>query len=161
MVERKFLAHYLDANFNASETDYTRLGKDLEEFSENLNPQVDVKKNIIGLNSIHVYGYQPQGEVTPYYVDFDDALSDKIMSIINNRDTGDKLNSSIVDVLMKPGATESDPPTIIWAYKENCVVVPTSMGGNTSGVQAPFTIYKTGERVKGTFDLTTKKFTAG
>lgn len=160
MIERKYLAHYIDAAFSASEPEYVRLGKDLEEYSENLNPQVEVKRNIMGMVDARVYGYQPQGEVTPFYLDYDDTLSDKIMSIINKRETGDSLNTTVVDVLMRPGATENDAPTVIWAYKESCVVVPSSSGGNTSGAQAPFTIYKTGERVKGTFNLTTRTFTA-
>ena len=33
------------------------------------------------------------------------------------------------------------------------------VGGDTSGVQIPFTIYNAGERVKGNWDTTTKAFT--
>ena len=36
------------------------------------------------------------------------------------------------------------------------MVVPTSMGGDTSGVQVPFSVYYCGNRTKGTFDLTKK-----
>ncbi len=161
MVERKYMAHYIDAAFGRGETAYERLGKDLEEYTENLNPQVDAKRNILGENSVHVYGYQPQSEVTPFYIDYEDELSEAILDIINNRKTGDDLRTTMVDVLLKPGASNEDPPTVIWAYKEDCVVVPSSgPGGNTTGVQTPFTIYKAGNRVKGTFDLSTKEFTA-
>ena len=52
-IERKYLAHYLDAKFGIkgeSEQTYTpaydRLGKDLEEYNEELNPDVEVSKNI-------------------------------------------------------------------------------------------------------------------
>ena len=141
MVERKYLAHFIDASFGNDE--YVRLGKDLEEFSENLNPQVDAKRNILGENSVHVFGYQPQSEVTPYYIDYSDSLSEKLMDIINNRKVGDDLNTTIVDVLLKPGATSDTAPTVQWAYREDCVIVPSSAGGNTNGVQAPFSIYKT------------------
>lgn len=158
MIERKYLAHFIDASFGEGE--YVRLGKDLEEFSENLNPQVEAKRNILGENSVHVFGYQPQSEVSPYYIDYSDPLSEKLMDIINDREIGDGLKTSVVDALLKPGATKDVPPTVQWAYKEDCVIVPSSAGGNTSGVQAPFTIYKIGNRVKGTFDLATKKFTA-
>lgn len=159
MVERKFLAHYIDASFGGSVEDYQRIGKDLEEYNENLNPQVDAKRNILGENTVKVYGYQPQSEVSPYFIDYDDTLSEKLMDIINNRKTGDDLKTTMVDVLLKPGDTSDAPPTVVWAYREDCVVVPGSSGGNTVGVQAPFTIYKTGNRTKGTFDINTKKFT--
>lgn len=161
MVERKYMAHYIDANFGSGETLYVRLGEDLEEYTENLNPQVDAKRNILGENSVRVYGYQPQSEVTPYYIDYEDDLSKAIMDIINNRKTGDDLRTTMVDVLLKPGSSPDSPPTVVFAHREDCVVVPsTGLGGNTTGVQTPFTIYKAGNRVKGTFDLTTKEFTA-
>lgn len=48
---------------------------------------------------------------------------------------------------------------ILWAYREDIWVVPNSVGGDTSGVQIPFSVYNAGNRVKGTFDMKTKKFT--
>ena len=48
MVERKYMAHYIDASFGGTQTNYVRLGKDLEEYTENLNPQVEAKRNILG-----------------------------------------------------------------------------------------------------------------
>lgn len=162
-VERKYLAHYIDAAFDSTyaASSYVRLGKDLEEFSEELNPDVEVNKNILGEQSVKVSGYEVQGEVDPfYYEDYDDALSNKIMEIANERATGNKCLTTMVDVLLKPGATSGSAPTVVWAYREDCYVVPNSVGGDTSGIQIPFTVYKAGNRVKGTFDVTTKKFTA-
>ena len=76
MVERKYLAHYLDAAFGGEETDYTRLGRHLEEYSEELNPDVEVTKNIIGEQSVVHNGYEVQAEVSPFYFDsFDDKLT--------------------------------------------------------------------------------------
>ncbi|MFQ7551175.1 MAG: hypothetical protein ACLRMZ_13695 [Blautia marasmi] len=40
-------------------------------------------------------------------------------------------------------------------------MIPDSVGGDTTGVQIPFTVYNAGNRVEGKFDLSTKKFTAG
>ena len=39
MIERKYLAHYVDAAFDMTyaDTEYVRLGKDLEEYSEEQN----------------------------------------------------------------------------------------------------------------------------
>lgn len=164
MIERKYLAHYLDAAFDTTyaATNYVRLGKDLEDFSEELNSDVQTSKNILGEQSVKVAGYEPQGSVDPfYYDDYDDALSNKIMDIANTRATGDKCKTSMVDVLLKPGATEDDEPTVVWAYREDCYIVPNSVGGDTTGVQTPFTVYKSGNRVKGNFSLGTKKFTEG
>jgi hypothetical protein len=81
------------------------------------------------------------------------------MDIAMNRTTGDGCKTTTVDVLLKPGATADEEPSVVWAYREDCYVVPESIGGNTTGVQVPFTIHRAGNRVKGTFDLKTKKFT--
>lgn len=161
MTERKYLAHYLDSAFDTtgSAATYVRLGKDLEEYSVNLGPSVERKTNILGENSVVVSGYDVSTGVSPYYYDYDDALSEKVMDIAMNRTTGDGCKTTTVDVLLKPGTTADDAPTVLWAYREDCYVVPESVGGDTTGVQIPFTIHRAGNRVKGTFDLSTKKFT--
>lgn len=163
MVERKYLAHYIDAAFDTTyaETEYVRLGKNLEEYSEELNPDVTVTKNIQGEQSVQHSGYEVQADVDPYYYeDYDDTLSEKIMELANTRATGDKCKTSMVDVLLKPGASEDVEPTVVWAYREDVYLIPNSVGGDTSGIQTPFTLYKAGNRVKGTFSLSTKEFTA-
>lgn len=162
MVERKYLAHYLDGKFDMtySSTEYSRIGKDLEEYSEELNPEVEVTKNIIGEQSVRHSGYEVSADVDPFYFEnYDDALSNKIMELAMTRATGDKCRTSMVDVLLKPGATEDEAPTVVWAYREDVVIAVNSVGGDTTGIQTPFTVYKAGNRVKGTWDMTTKKFT--
>ena len=163
MTERKYLAHYIDSAFDktAAAAAYVRLGKDLEEYSVELNPDVETRKNILGENSVSINGYEASSSVSPFYYDYDDALSQKVMDIAMNRTTGDGCKTTVVDVLLKPGADESAKPETLWAYREDCYVVPESVGGDTSGVQIPFTIHRAGNRVKGTFDIETKKFTEG
>ena len=158
-AERKYLAHYIDGAFSADSPEYVRLGKDLEEYGVELNPDVETKKNILGENSVVINGYEVSSSVEPFYYEYDDSLSEKIMNIANERLTGDACKTTVVDVLLKPGAEGADPDCV-WAYQEDCYVVPESVGGDTSGVQVPFTIHRAGNRKKGTFDLSAKKFTA-
>lgn len=155
-AERKYLAHFIDSAFDTTYAapTYVRLGKDLEEYAIELNPDVETKKNILGENSVVVNGYEVSSSVDPYYYEYDDSLSVKIWDIGMNRTTGDGCKTSVVDVLLKADGT------VLEAWREDCYVVPESIGGDTSGVQMPFTIHRAGNRVKGTFDLSTKKFTA-
>lgn len=159
-AERKYLAHYLDAAFDTSyaAAEYVRLGKDLEEFSVELNPDVETSKNILGENSVKHSGYDASSDADPVYYEYDDALTEKMMEIAMLRKTGDACKTSYVEVLLKP--TEN-APTVIRAVREDVIVVPNSYGGDTSGVQVPFTVHFAGNRVVGTFDLETKKFTEG
>ena len=152
-IERKYLAHYIDSAFSASSPTYVRLGKDLEEYNEELNPDVEVNKNILGEQNVQHNGYEVQSEVDPYYAYEGDALFTKLCEIANERKTGDACVTTKVDVLL------SATGTVVWAYREDCYVVPNSLGGDTSGVQIPFAVYNAGNRVAGTFDTTTNTFT--
>ena len=152
-MERKFLAHYIDASMGANPTQYTRLGKDLESYSEELNPQVDVRRNILGEQNVIHNGYQVQSTAEPWYADEDDPMFVPLKNIANNRLTGEDCKTTRVEVLVDESGTQ------IWAYREDCWLVPNSVGGDTSGVQIPFNVYNAGNRVSGTFNTSTKVFT--
>ena len=160
-AERKYLAHYLDAAFDTTyaETNYVRLGKDLEEFTVELNPDVETSKNILGENSVKHNGYEASSDADPVYYEYDDALTEKMMEFAMLRKSGDACKTSYVEVLLKPGEDGAEP-TVIRAVREDVFVIPNSYGGDTSGVQVPFSINYAGNRTEGTFDIKTKKFTA-
>ena len=98
-------------------------------------------------------GYEIQSEVDPFYADYDDPLFEQLAKIANERLTGDDCVTTKVDVLLNADST------VVWAYREKVWVVPNTIGGDTSGVQIPFSVYNAGERVKGTWDVATKTFT--
>ncbi len=151
--KRQFLAHYIDSSFGSGTASYLRLGKDLEEYSIEMNPDVESKTNILGESSTNVKGYQPQASVESFYAYKGDELYEHLAECINSRETGSELETTVVDVLV-----ESDG-SIVWAYRENAIVVPNSIGGS-DGVQIPFDIYYNGNRTAGTWDTDTKSFTA-
>lgn len=155
-AERKYLAHYIDAAFDMTyaASDYVRLGKDLEEFSVELNPDVETSKNILGENSVKHSGYEASADADPIYYEYDDALTEKVMEIAMLRKTGDECKTSYVEVLLDAEGS------VIRAVREDVVLVPNSYGGDTSGVQVPFTIHFAGNRTEGSFDVSSKKFTA-
>lgn len=152
-IERKYLAHFIDASFGGETPNFVRLGKDLEEFIEELNPDVEVKKNILGEQNVVHNGYEVQSEVDPFYAYTGDPLYEQLALIANERKTGDDCKTTKVDVLLK------EDGSVEWAYREDVYVVPNSVGGDTSGVQIPFTVYNAGNRVAGTWDTKTKTFT--
>lgn len=115
---------------------------------------MEITKNILGEQSVQHNGYEVQSEVDPFYAVEGDALFTKLAEIANERKTGDDCKTTKVDVLLKADGT------VVWAYKEDVYVIPSSFGGDTSGVQIPFTVYNAGNRVKGTFTMSTKTFTA-
>ena len=66
-IERKYLAHFIDASFNGTPVNYIRLGNDLDEYNEELNPDVEVSQNILGEQNVQHNGYEVQSEVDPFY----------------------------------------------------------------------------------------------
>lgn len=155
-IERKYLAHFIDASFGTGSAtpNYIRLGADLEEYNLDMNPDIEVSKNILGDSTIKHNGYEPQSSVDTFYAVTGDALFETLSDIANERKTSDDCKTTAVDVLL------NDKGVVTWAYREDVMVVPTSMGGDTSGVQVPFSVYYCGNRTKGTFDVTKKTFTA-
>lgn len=152
--ERKYLAHYLDYTFGGtSGPSYTRIGKDLEEYNDELNPDVEQSKNILGESTVRHNGYEVSGEVDPFYADESDPLYAPLEEIANERKTGAACETTKVDVLF------AEDGSVVHAYRENVVVIPNSIGGDTSGYQIPFTIYSAGNREAGTWDKSTKTFT--
>ena len=151
-LERKYLAHFIDAAFNAESPEYFRLGQDLEEYSIEMNPDGEDKTNIIGEARYDLKGYKPSSNVDPFYAYEGDKLFEHLEEIINERATGAKTQTTVVDVRLNASGE------VVSAYREDVIVIPTSYGGDT-GIGLPFEIHYNGNRTKGTFDLKTKTFT--
>ena len=162
MIERKYLFHFIDAAFKKitsddgtppSSTNYVRLGKHLEQYDEELNPQTSVFNNILGEQIVLHTGYQASSSVEPYYAEEGDPLWEKLQDIANNRVTGDGCETTRIDGLM------DEEGNVLWAYMESCKVIPQKLGGNTSGVQVPFQVLNNGNRHRVNFNLSTKAAT--
>ena len=157
-IERKYMAHYLNAVFagDTGTAAYVRLGKDLEEYSPELSANVEKKSNIMGETSVTIDSYQKQGEVAPYYAEKDDPLFTKLQAIIDGDLVLDDLKTDIVEVKLWETESSGAYP----AVKEECYVEVSSYGGDTTGYQIPFNVHYTGVKTTGTFNVSTKTFTA-
>ena len=155
-IERKYLAHFINAAKPGSEASYERLGGDLEEFSPEMSAQVETKKNILGESSVLISGYEKTAAVEPFYAQSGSALFERLQSIIDGDLVLDDLKADVVDVKLWEAEAEGVYP----AVKETVYIEVTSYGGDTTGYQIPFTLHYTGEKVKGTFNVSTKTFTA-
>ncbi len=160
-IKRKFMAHFVDAAAPVAENhvpSYVRLGKDLEEFSVEMNANVETKNNILNEVSVNLDSYQPQASAEPYYAVVGDPLFTRLQDIIDNRLVLDDLKTTTVEVHL--WEQSGDAEGIYVAYQEECIIEVTSYGGDYTGYQIPFNLHHTGVRVKGTFNLSTKTFTA-
>ncbi len=154
-IERKYLAHFINTAGDATAV-YERLGKDLEEFSPELSAQVDTKKNILGETSVLISGYEKTAGVEPFYAEEGSALFARLQEIIDDGLVLDDLKADVVEVKLWEATQGNTYPAI----REEVIIEVTSYGGDTTGYQIPFTLHFTGNKVKGTFDVTSKTFTA-
>ena len=156
-IERKYMAHYLNANFANDDgtAGYVRLGQDLEEYSPELSANVEKKNNILGNTTVTIDSYQKQGEVSPYYAEKGDPRFEKLQTIIDGDLVLDDLKTDIVEVKLWGEASAGAYP----AVKEECYIEVSSYGGDTTGYQIPFNVHYTGVKTKGTFDVSKKTFT--
>ena len=155
-IERKYMAHYINAAKSGEEAVFERLGQDLEEFSPELSAQVETKKNILGESSVLISGYEKTAAVEPFYADQGSELFQRLQEIIDGDLVLDDLKADVVDVKL----WDADEAGAYPAVKETVFIEVTSYGGDTTGYQIPFTIHYTGEKVKGTFNVSTRTFTA-
>ena len=158
-IERKYMAHYIDAAAPATEPGtpkYVRIGKDLEEYSPEMSADVQKTKNILGETSVLVASYEKSGSVEPYYAEKGDPLFDRLQAIVDGGLVLDACNTTVVEVHMWE---EEDPENGFAAVKDDAVIEVSSYGGDSTGYQIPFTIHYKGAPVKGHFKPSTKTFT--
>ena len=161
MLERMYLAHFIDVNFDPTGTsaNYVRLGEGIEEFNVEMNPEIETTNDIVGNNNAVLKNYDVSASVDPYYFSHDDALSEKLQEICEKELKGDACKTTVVDVWLKPGA-DGGEPTVTSATRREVIVAVQSYGGDTAGVKIAFSINGSKNKKQGTFDLTSKKFTA-
>ena len=155
-IERKYLAHYINAAQSGQEADYERLGKDLSEFSPELSAQVETQKNILGQTSVVISGYEKTAAVEPYYAVAGSSLFAWLQSVIDEGKVLEDLKTDVVEVKLWEEETETGFPAI----REEVYIEVNSYGGDTTGYQIPFTIHYTGVKQKGSFQVDSRTFTA-
>ncbi len=147
-IARKYMGHFLDASFMDTTPVLYRLGKDLEEYNVEMNPNGEQKQNILGENTYQLSGYEVSASAEPYYAVVGDALFEKLQHIIDTQATDDTLKTYAYEVHLWEAGTATG--TLV-AYRQECYVVPTSYGGDTTGYQIPFEVHYVGEKVLGNF----------
>lgn len=143
---------FLDSTFGGDTPSWWRLGKDMDEFSVELNPDTTVVKNIWDETSVQDNGYEPSADADPYYANTDDDIYPTLLNIAMNRLRGDDCKTKILEVIV-----EDTSATTHKAWIEDVVVKPVSYGGDTSGFAIPFSISFDGNRKEVTVTITNGK----
>ena len=155
-IARKYMAHMIDANFGESTPNWYRLGKYLQEYNVELNPDTETFKNILGQSMFTHNGNERSSDAEPFYAEVGDPLFAKVQEIVDKDITDDRAKTSALEVHLWDGTAAAGYKAI----KQDCYITPTSYGGDTSGYQIPFTVNYVGDRVEGIYNPTTGEFSA-
>ncbi len=153
-IERKYLAHYINAAPDEAVAVYERLGTDLEEYSPEMSAQVETKENILGERSVAITGYEKTAAVEPYYADSGSPLFSYLQRIIDGDLTMSSLKTDVVEVKLWEDLIDNGFP----AVREEVYIEVTGYGGDTTGYQIPFTLHYTGRKTGGIFDVAAGEF---
>lgn len=153
-LTRGAYATYVDAamkHVSNGETgrNWYRIGKDIDDMSVDLSPDIETSKNILDESSAKDNGYEVSVEADPYYADPADAIYPKLKDIAMNRKKGGDCETTMLEVIIEDTeASQHD------AWIEDVIIKPTSYGGDTSGFHIPFSIYPQGNRKQGKVTIT-------
>ena len=148
-LKRSALLHYIDEKMGGTGSpSWYLIGKDVEDMSVELNPQLETFCNILDEQAANDTGYEPSVDVDTYYADPSDGdFYDKLKAIAMGRETGDDCKTTVLEVLIDKTTGPFD------AWTEDVIVKPTSYGGATGGVRIPYQITFVGNRRQGTVTM--------
>lgn len=136
---------------------YYTLGLGIEEMSTEMNANVETTADILGNSEIKIGSYSPTSSVSPYSVDTSDDIHEFLQSIIDEQKTLDDLLVDIIDVKLYEEATTGAYPAIM---QQGIVEITSYTRSASTGYTIDFNLHFKGNPVKGTFDPSTKKWTA-
>lgn len=150
-LKRSAHLFYIDTTFGGTTPNWYLVGKDVEDMSIELNPDVETKKNILDETTVNDNGYEPSISVDTYYANpSDGAFYTKIKDIAMNRLTGDECKTKVLEVVVDKTTGPYD------AWIEDAVIKPQSYGGPQGGISIPYNVHFDGNRKQGTATLANK-----
>ena len=144
------------AFFFKTETELEIIGKGMEEASISPSATVESVNDILGNTETTLSSYEKTTDLDPIYVEGGNKFSE---FLDNLEETNAILDDAVgTFVVVKMYKTTEETKYVAWEQK--AIVELTGFGGDTKGVNAPCTLHWIGERTMGTFDPSTKQFTA-
>ena len=147
--------------YTAAAGAWEAIGKDNDDLSKELNPDVETSKNVLGESTVRHSGYEPEIGVDPYYIDPSRKMYKHLAEIaIEERYSEADIGGYFAEAHFTTANAATKKMTG-YAYVRRASFVPQSVGGDTSGWAIPVNIYPTGTAAKKkiVYDMTTNEAT--
>lgn len=145
------------AFFYKTEDTLEIIGKGIEEASISPSAEIESVTDILGNTETTLSSYEKTTDLDPIYLEGGNKFSEWLDTL---EETDAILDDAVgTFVVVKLYKTTEETKYVAW--EQQAVVELTGFGGDTKGVNLPCTLHWIGERTMGTFDPSTKRFTAG
>ncbi len=147
--------------YTAESGAWEALGKDNDDLSKELNPDVETSKNVLGETTVTHSGYEPEIGVDPYYIDPSRKMYKHLAEVAIEEKYGE---ADVLGYFGEAHFTTANPNTkkmTGYVFIRQAYYVPQSVGGDTSGWAIPVNIYPIGAVTKKNivYDMTTNEAT--
>lgn len=144
------------AFFYKTENTLEIIGKGIEEASISPSAEIESVTDILGNTETTLSSYEKTTDLDPIYLEGGNKFSEWLDTL---EETDAILDDAVgTFVVVKLYKTTEETKYVAW--EQQAVVELTGFGGDTKGVNLPCTLHWIGERTMGTFDPSTKQFTA-
>lgn len=145
------------AFFYKTEDTLEIIGKGIEEASISPSAEIESVTDILGNTETTLSSYEKTTDLDPIYLEGGNKFSEWLDTL---EETDAILDDAVgTFVVVKLYKTTEETKYVAW--EQRAVVELTGFGGDTKGVNLPCTLHWIGERTMGTFNPSTKQFTAG
>lgn len=144
------------AFFYKTEDTLEIIDKGIEEASISPSAEIESVTDILGNTETTLSSYEKTTDLDPIYLEGGNKFSEWLDTL---EETDAILDDAVgTFVVVKLYKTTEETKYVAW--EQQAVVELTGFGGDTKGVNLPCTLHWIGERTMGTFNLSTKQFTA-
>lgn len=164
-IKRADFITFADVGTDAKE--WELIGDKVEEMMLNMNPNVETITDVTGNTTTTLDRYEVQTDVTPMRAKKESKLAQWLYEVVRDEKTLSEVEKEFlcVNVFDATTTTTGEAPdtvttTVYAAWTQKAIVAVQSYGGNSAGLDIPFNIHWTGKRTHGTFEPSSKAFTA-
>ncbi len=157
-IKRKEFMVFADVGAEST-MDWELIGDKVEEMSLEMNPNVETTTDITGITTTALDKYEVQTSVSPMRAKRESKLFAILYDIVKEEKTLSDVERTFLCVNVFDSTGEGEAATYA-AWTQKGVIAVQSYGGNTQGLDIPFNIHWSGAKTHGTFNPTTKTFSA-
>lgn len=147
--------------YTAGNGGWEALGKDVDNFTKELNADTENTKNVLGESAFEHKGYQSTMGLDTYYMDPGRLMYAHLLDVALQEKYDEASLLGYVAEAYFTAVDEANNQMTGYCYVRRAWIVPQSVGGDTAGFNIPFTVNPQGtpEKKAITYDMITNTAT--